>query len=196
MCYISLRCRPVSDCDDNESEVDCGEDTSEQLASWAVAENISQASVTRLLTVIRKKIPELPADARTLLQTQRNVVTQTVAGGEYYYFGLRYWLENILRRNVRQASVLPDHLHLHVNIDGIPLFNSSNVPVNWIADGTKVSDFSRLIRHRSAVKFYWPPTRSAASLSKAQAAGTEPEVHWPTYLGRILGSADKKHIFS
>lgn len=69
------------------------------------------------------------------------------------------------------------------------------VPVNWIADGTKVSDFSRLIQSRSAVKFYWPPTRSATSLSKAQAAGTEPEVHWATCWGRILGSAGRKTYF-
>jgi len=121
-------CRPVSECeDDGSGDSYDDDDVFEPLASWAVADNIAHASVNRLLAILKKRIPELPADARTLLQTRRNVATKVVAGGEYYYFGIKYWLQILLNCNNSEALLYSDTLHLNINIDGIPLFNSSNV---------------------------------------------------------------------
>ena len=140
------QCRSVSDCDDDPSDEGC-DDIFEDLSNWAVVDNISQASVSRLLTILRKKLPELPADARTLLHTQRNVVTQHVTGGEYFFFGIRYWLDIMLRNSGGKASLSCRHLHLHVNIDSIPLFNSTNVslwPILGLFTEWKKSLFFRL----------------------------------------------------
>jgi hypothetical protein len=49
-----------------------------------------------------------------------------VAGGEYYYFGLKYWLPILLTKSENKLpKAHVEELILHVNIDGIPLFNSS-----------------------------------------------------------------------
>jgi hypothetical protein len=121
-------CKPV--CDDDEEfdlELDGNscDNISEQLAAWAVGDNIPQASLTRLLHILSIKLPELPTDARTLLKTNRKVNTRTVAGGEYYYFGVKYWLQKLLGSN-RSSTLISENLNLHVNIDGIPLFKSCN----------------------------------------------------------------------
>jgi hypothetical protein len=121
-------CKPV--CDDDEEldlELDGNscDNISEQLAAWAVGDNIPQASLTRLLHILSVKLPELPSDARTLLKTSRKVNTRTVAGGEYYYFGVKYWLHKLLGSN-RSSTLISENLNLHVNIDGIPLFKSCN----------------------------------------------------------------------
>jgi hypothetical protein len=66
------------------------------------------------------------------------------------------------------------------------------VPVEWIADDTRICDVAKLIRSRSRVKFYWPPTKSSSAVSRAQNHCLSPNVDWPTYMGRILGTASKK----
>jgi len=119
--------RPVGDSEDEGPEVSCSDDIREQLANWAVADNISQASLNRLLLILKNKVPDLPADARTLLQTQKHEVTRAVAGGEYYYFGIKFWLHSLLNNSSCQSLQCTEDLHLHVNIDGIPLFNSCNM---------------------------------------------------------------------
>jgi len=65
------------------------------------------------------------------------------------------------------------------------------VPIKWIADNTKISDIGDIVKNKSLVKFYWPPFKSTAALSKAQSECIEPEVQWPTYIGRILATAGK-----
>lgn len=133
-----------NDCDENDTECD-DDDVPEQLAKWAADDNICHASVNRLLRILKTRIPELPTDARKLLQTSRNVVTPVVAGGEYYYFGIEYWLQILLSGSSSQAlQNLTDHLHLHINVDGIPLFNSVNValwPILGIVAEWKGSPF-------------------------------------------------------
>jgi hypothetical protein len=62
-------------------------------------------------------------------------------------------------------------------------------PVTWIADKTKTSDLSKIIKNCSLVKFYWPPMRSASAVSRAQNNSAEPEITWPTYVGRVLATA-------
>ena len=71
----------------NESEV-----LTDKLVSWAVKFNISQTACSNLLGFLNKLHPDLPKDARSLLSTQRSVNIQNVAGGEYFYFSLQYWL--------------------------------------------------------------------------------------------------------
>jgi len=116
--------RPIYQDSDSDGDVDDTDNVSlrEQLVNWKTQHNISLAAMSDLLCILQKTNPELPKDARTLLQTQRTIATRTLAGGDYYYFGVKYWLAIILNSSESNVS----ELHLHVNIDGIPLFNSSN----------------------------------------------------------------------
>ena len=83
--------------------------------------------------VLYPSIPDLPKDARTLLRTERSFETKTVAGGYYYYFGLKYWLEVLLEKSPPVSGI--EQMSVHVNIDGIPLFNSSTTCL-WPILGT------------------------------------------------------------
>ena len=64
-------------------------------------------------------------------------------------------------------------------------------PVKWIADKTRISDISKVMKNGSLVKFYWPPLRSASAVSRAQNNSAEPEMTWPTYMGRVLATAGR-----
>ena len=64
-------------------------------------------------------IPDLPNDSRTLLGTNKIIKCTTLAGEDYFYFGVQYWLEKYV--NLMGANIL----HININIDGIPLFKSS-----------------------------------------------------------------------
>ena len=95
----------------------------EELARWAVSNNISHKATTDLLKVLQHVIPDLPNDSRTLLGTNKIIKCTSVAGGDYFYFGVQYWLEKYV--NLMGANICPNILHININIDGIPLFKSS-----------------------------------------------------------------------
>jgi len=69
-------------------------------------------------------------------------------------------------------------------------------PVKWIAEKTRVSDISKIIKNGSLVKFYWPPMRGAPAVSRAQNNSAEPEITWPTYMGRIIATAGNTKILN
>ena len=111
----------------SESEDDCEEflaDTfAQDLGEWAVSYNIQHSAVAGLLTLLRKRcVPTLPIDPRTLLKTPRHYVIKNVGGGEYSHVGLTSELSKIV---IADKSVLKQ-LNLQINIDGIPLFKSTN----------------------------------------------------------------------
>jgi len=85
-----LVCDVKSDSDDelpvNENE----RSMQEKLADWAIKFNISRDALSALLCDLQTAIPGLPKDARTVLRTLKTVDTKTVAGGEYFYFGVQY----------------------------------------------------------------------------------------------------------
>ena len=113
-----------SDDDADERELDADDMLQDQLQDWAITYGISQNALSGLLHILQPSHPNLPKDARSILQTRRKVDTKLVAGGEYYYFGVQYWLRIILQETGVELNV--DLLHIHINIDGIPLFNSNS----------------------------------------------------------------------
>lgn len=62
--------------------------------------------------------------SRTLLETPRNIQKKKLSNGDFCYFGLKNVLKSIL-------SQIPENfrnkLDISFNIDGLPLFNSSNL---------------------------------------------------------------------
>ena len=93
-------------------------------------QNISHVALNSLLQILQGHVNEdLPTDARTVLRTPRQVAVVDRCGGDFIYLGIK---SGVLRcsefRGQRKVSLL-------VNIDGLPLFKSSDVEV-WPILGT------------------------------------------------------------
>ncbi|KAK4880526.1 hypothetical protein RN001_008672 [Aquatica leii] len=100
-----------------------------KLSNWALTDNISHSSFYRLLNILRtEKDPSqfktLPKDPRTLLHTPTNVKPRNLDPGVFYYFGIEKSLNTMFQQNNYNITE-NDVFELAVNIDGLPLSNSS-----------------------------------------------------------------------
>jgi len=93
---------------------------------WAIKYNISHVALNELITGIKPYCPQLPKDARTLLGTLRRVNAKGVEPKNYYHFGLKNCIENLLSR---QSYINLSIIEVYINIDGLPLFKSSSSEV-------------------------------------------------------------------
>ena len=112
--------------DDDDSYADQPVDSLlRELAQWSVKNHISMTANSSLLSILKPHLPCLPKSAQTLRNTLRNTshVMKTVSGGEYCHLGLTNGLTNIVKQN----CITLDNLELQFNVDGIPLFKSSNL---------------------------------------------------------------------
>lgn len=115
---------------DEEDEDDQGADPvahlRKDLCDWSVSENIPRTSLTKLLKVLKRHpaLGELPSDSRTLLKTPRCVNTKEMKPGSYYHFGL----VDGLSRSLSSLGLieLPSEILVQINMDGLPLADSSN----------------------------------------------------------------------
>lgn len=126
---------PFADYYHSESSEEDDLDLGQKLAGWAVDYRIPHVAFNSLLTTLRQYHSNLPKDSRTLLHTVRSVSTQNLAGGSYYHIGLKNGVISILD-NIPNSSYLQD-LSVKINIDGLPLFKSSNIqlwPILGIID--------------------------------------------------------------
>jgi hypothetical protein len=96
-----------------------------ELAQWSVKNHISVTATGSLLSILKLHLPFLPKSAQTLRNTLRDTshVMKTVGGGEYCHLGLANGLTNIINKN----CITLDILELQFNVNGIPLFKSSNL---------------------------------------------------------------------
>ncbi|XP_053392143.1 uncharacterized protein LOC128554855 [Mercenaria mercenaria] len=91
---------------DNSSEIESDDDLinaeaaesdeptlREKLAEWATQNRLTRASVNELLGILREENLDLPKDARTLLQTPKEIPVENKCGGKYAYFGLKKGIE-------------------------------------------------------------------------------------------------------
>lgn len=84
--------------------------------------------LNELIALIKPKYPFLKNDAKTLLETPRNMNgTVKLNNGELVYFGMTSNL-------IKQLTTLPEKdftechkLSLHINVDGIPIYKSSAI---------------------------------------------------------------------
>ena len=98
---------------------------SEELASWATKNNCRRDAMNELLKILRRHGHDsLPKDARTLLQTPRQVLAVNKCGGQYIYLGIAKGIMNALSNNPSFCAE-STNIELVVNIDGLPLFKSS-----------------------------------------------------------------------
>jgi hypothetical protein len=121
-------CSSASDSDDNCNELQpTNSETTfrQQLKLWASTNKCQHRSLNELLDILRQQGHELPKDARTLLETPRNVPVLTKCGGQYIYFGIEQGIIKNLSKYQKNAQHL-NSIELVINIDGLPLFKSSS----------------------------------------------------------------------
>lgn len=116
----------VNDDSDIEGETSCSlneENFRKDLAEWAIVNQPPKFQLKQLLQICNKSLPfKLPSDPRTLMHTPRDVLIQILSdGSKYWHHGVRQPLENILSKQDEH----PSHINLNINIDGLPLFESS-----------------------------------------------------------------------
>lgn len=92
----------------------------DKIREWALVKNIPQSALKDLLTILNDRYPDTwPNDPRTILKTPREVHIEVVEPGLYWHNGITGPLERIL------ASETLEQITLNINMDGLPIFNSS-----------------------------------------------------------------------
>lgn len=103
------------------------DDFPDDSRNWALQFQINHMALNALLQLLnsqKRDKTRLPNDARTLLGTTRSVIPVQPLNddGEYWHNGLKKCVLNTFRGLNESISI-----SLNINIDGIPVFNSSNV---------------------------------------------------------------------
>ena len=90
------------------------------LRVWVNKRGCTWQCVNDLLKILLENGHELPKDYKTLLNTRKNIVTKSLGGGEYIYYGVKSCLEKILSEHL----YLHEDIKLLINIDGLSIFKS------------------------------------------------------------------------
>ena len=77
--------------------------------------------------MLRPYHQSLPKDARTLLKTPRslNNKIKKIGNGSYFHFGIIYTVSHVFKKCLKDLLGVT-YIYMQVNIDGLPLFKSSN----------------------------------------------------------------------
>lgn len=110
---------------DNESDLDSFQD---KLALWATDFQVKHNALDSLLRLLKKSgHPDLPTTASTLLHTVTEVQTEIKSDMSYYYFGVASELLKHFKMYPVHERAQVDGLEISLNIDGLPLFRSSQM---------------------------------------------------------------------
>lgn len=93
-----------------------------ELAQWAVNNQITTNALRELLNILGKH-HNLPKDPRTLRATGCVSNVKEIQGGSYYHFGLSEGIKAELAQHPELQDL--DTISIHINIDGLPLFKST-----------------------------------------------------------------------
>jgi hypothetical protein len=117
-----------SDNSDDQSASDFNNvpDLIEDLSGWATRNGCTRSALNDLLFILRKQGLRVPKDARTLLQTPRRVNTIQKLGGDYLYLGIESGILKVISTHLEYFRS-NNEVILTFNVDGVPLFKSSNV---------------------------------------------------------------------
>lgn len=109
----------------------------DSIRTWSLKNNITHSATTELLKILRSHptLQDLPKDSRTLIKTPRYSTVSEVSPGQYIAFD---WIEQLKKF---QAIKNIQTINLQINVDGIPVFRSSNQQL-WPVLGSVVeTDF-------------------------------------------------------
>ena len=108
-------------------DVDNKNNLASELSSWACEHHLTMAATNYILLILRNYgHKELPKDSRTLLSTPRKVPLKQKCGGDYFYIGLKSSIKSKLEEFSSHDINSLKTINLLINVDGIPLFKSSN----------------------------------------------------------------------
>ncbi len=127
--YDSYESGDLDGCEHEYTDESSEFDINNKLSEWVTSFNISQTAVTALLHILWQAGLDVPKDARTLLKTPDDTQLKLVPGENYYHFGVRTGIEASLKKNIDNYQIVNNlaSISLNINIDGLPLFRSSNV---------------------------------------------------------------------
>ncbi|KAJ8030886.1 hypothetical protein HOLleu_27427 [Holothuria leucospilota] len=125
--YLPVETSESSDSSDSDS----GRDTFEEgIRDWANKFEMKANALDQLLKFLKDNgHPNLPTCSRTLLKTPREVNVKSVSDMEYFHFGLMFMLEKVLEKYPEAQLHGKEELSLALNVDGLPLFKSTNASV-------------------------------------------------------------------
>ena len=92
----------------------------DKLAELVSRHSVSRSFTNDLLLILRNEGLDLPRDSRTLLNTPRSIEVLAKCSGKYAYFGIT----NTIRQS--WPKIDDNTIWLKVNIDGVPIFRSTN----------------------------------------------------------------------
>lgn len=115
-----------TDSDTDAMDNDSKESIKNRLAEWAILFNIPHFALSSLLCILRDADLNVPKDPRTLLGTPRHTDVKEIAGGSYHYFGIASSICDKFHGEIPVELNAVDTLSLNINVDGLPLFRSSN----------------------------------------------------------------------
>lgn len=113
---------------DNQSasDIDNVPNLIEDLSGWATRNGRTRSALNDLFFELRKQGLRVPKDARTFLQTPRGVNTVQKLGGDYLYLGIESDILKVISTHLEYLRS-NNEVILTFNVDGVPLFKSSNV---------------------------------------------------------------------
>jgi hypothetical protein len=96
---------------------------SDKLRKWTANYNVSQVALKSIVKIINRHLHQnLPVDPRTIMRTPRSVdIIKLGTEDSYWHQGLRICLKNCFKYLEENISI-----SLNINIDGLPLHNSTN----------------------------------------------------------------------
>ncbi|KAB0790671.1 hypothetical protein PPYR_09371 [Photinus pyralis] len=96
------------------------------IRTWAVTNpSVPHTAITSLLHILAPFHPELPLDSRTLLKTPSKFNIRKLENGDLIYLGIQNSLHALL--SIHSNNFLDDTINLIFNVDGLPIFKSSNM---------------------------------------------------------------------
>lgn len=103
-------------------------DIKDLIVTWAVEENISHVSLSKLLKILKSHscLNYLPSDPRTLLKTPNKLtIVKELYPGIYHHFGLENGLNQYLKKN-KEFLLNNTEIEIIISVDGLPLSKSSS----------------------------------------------------------------------
>ena len=118
----------ADDNDSNDIEMYVEDDDEEETLKGALCDwyrecgSVGRDHLSDLLKLLRNfGHPELPKDSRAILNTPRNTVVKSCPPGEYFHYGIREALSNILSYKQLDKDIVID-----INVDGLLITKSTN----------------------------------------------------------------------
>lgn len=125
---IKLMCENESDvCHSCNGKSNEENSIADDIAEWAKKFQISMVALSALLFILRLYNLNVPKDPRTLLKTPLTYEIQQAAGGNYFYCGIEKGIVSALKHFGKHFLSNNSCLNLQINIDGLPLFKSSQL---------------------------------------------------------------------